>query len=120
MTDNANPTPKELLQQIRSFIAVSKEHVAAGGEVELSGLDDKVKELCEAVLDMPKAEADKYTAALQELADDLTRLKTDMETVQKDVRQQLDALNLRQKAAKAYTTTEAVDKGNKPPQKPEE
>lgn len=120
MTDNAKPTPKELLQQIRSFIAVSKEHVAAGGEVELSGLDEKVKDLCESVLDMPKSEADTYTAALQELAEDLTTLKAEMETVQRDVRQQLDALNLRQKAAKAYTTTEAVDKGGKPPRKPKD
>lgn len=120
MTDNTKPTPKELLQQIRSFIAVSKEHVAAGGEVELSGLDEKVKDLCESVLDMPKSEADTYTNALQGLAEELTTLKSEMETVQREVRQQLDALNLRHKAAKAYTTTEAVDKGHKPPSKPEE
>lgn len=113
MTDNA--TPKELLEQIRSFIAVSKEHVAAGGEVELSGLDDKVKELCEAVLDMSKSEADTYTDALQELSGELNTLKADMERVQKEVREQLDGLNLRQKAAKAYKTTEVADKGRKPP-----
>lgn len=111
MTNEQAGTPQQLLEQIRSFIEVTKVHVSQGGDVDLSGLDEKVRELCEAVLDMPKPEADDYAVALQELADDLTALKTGMEVVQKDVRQQLDVLNLRQKAAKAYKTSDAA----KPP-----
>lgn len=112
MTDN--PTgAQELLQQIRSFIAVTKQHVGTGGDADLAGLDDKVKELCEAVLDMPKPEADSYRPELEALTEELTELKAGMVNAQSEVREQIDALNLRHKAAKAYKTTEAVKPGGK-------
>lgn len=113
MTENAT-RPQELLETIRQFVETAKAHVAEGGEAELTGLDAKVQELCEAVLDMPKSEADNYSKPLQQLAEDLTVLKVEMETTQAEIRQQLDALNLRHKAAKAYKTTE----GSAPPPPP--
>lgn len=108
MTMTDNPTAKELLEQIHSFIALSKEHVAQGGDADLSGLDGKVQELCEKVLDMPKPEADVYGKELAILADELTELRAGMETAQVEVREQISALNARQKAAKAYKTSEAI------------
>lgn len=113
MTGENPRNPEELLEQIRSFVAVAQEHVREGGDANLEGLDEKVKDLCEAVLDMPKPEADKYTDALQVLAEDLTQLKAGMEQSQMEVRQQLDSLNMRHKAVKAYTTTDAVDPNKK-------
>ena len=107
MSESEAKNPQELLEQIHSFIAVTREHMATGGDVELEGLDDKVRELCEAILDMPKPEADHYTNALQELATDLTELRSSMEKAQTEVREQIEGLNLRHKAAKAYKTAEA-------------
>ena len=114
MSEAEATTPQELLQQIHAFIAVTREHVGTDAEVDLSGLDDKVQQLCEAVLDMPKPEADQYTDALQTLAEELTVLKSGMEQAQTGVREQIDALNLRHKAVKAYKTTEADTYKKKP------
>ena len=116
MTMSKKNNPQELLQQIRSFISVTKMHVNDGSEIDLSGLDAKIQELCEAVLDMSKAEADSFQQSLSELAEELDDLKAKMETAQAEVRDKLNALNMRHKAAKAYTTHEAV----KPPKNNEE
>lgn len=102
------PAPQELLQHIRSFVSVTKGHIGSGGEIDLSGLDVKVQELCEAVLDMPKHEADAYQQSLSELVAELDELKATMVAAQTEVRDQLNALNMRQKAVKAYKTNEAV------------
>lgn len=113
MTDRQATNPQELLQQIRSFIAISREHVGSGGEADLSGLDDKVKELCDAVLDLPKPEADAFAPQMDRLIEELDALKAGMEKAQAEVREQLDSLNLRHKAALAYKTTGAAESGKK-------
>ncbi|MCH2546991.1 MAG: hypothetical protein MK052_05225 [Alphaproteobacteria bacterium] len=110
MSNNADAS--ELLKQIRSFIDTTHTHLEQGGEVDLAGLDEKVQELCEAVLDMPKAQADAYNQPLADLATDLTTLRDNMQVVKTDVREQLDALNTRQKAAKAYKTNESFKPKN--------
>lgn len=112
MTVKNTQTPRELLEGIMAFIATTREHVEQGGEVDLDGLDEKVRELCEAVLDMPKPEADSYADELHRMGEELTLLKADMEKAQKEVREQVDALNLRHKAAKAYKITEATKPAN--------
>lgn len=117
MTEKKPQTPRELLDGILAFIATTREHVEEGGEVDLDGLDEKVRELCEAVLDMPKPEADTYAEELQTMAEDLTLLKASMEKAQKEVRQQVEALNLRHKAAKAYKTSEATKPAGNPKDK---
>lgn len=106
-------TPKELLTQIRSFIATAKAHLAGGGDVDMTGLDGKVRELCDRVLDMPKPEADAYAVEMEALVEELDALKIDMVTAQAGLRQQIEGLNLRHKAAKAYTTSEAMPTGTK-------
>lgn len=110
------PTPQELLAQIEAFIEITRTHIRDGGEVDLAGLDSKVQELCEQVLDMPKAQADEYQKPLADLAAELTELKASMAAAQNDVQDQLNALNMRHKAAKAYKTSEAVQ----PPKKKDE
>lgn len=105
---NDKTAPQELLQQIRSFVSVTKTHIGSGGEIDLSGLDVKVQELCEAVLDMPKPEADAYHRSLSELVADLDDLKVQMVSAQTEVREKLNALNMRHKAAKAYKINEAA------------
>lgn len=100
------PTAQDLLAQIHAFVETTRNHIATGGEVDLEGLDAKVQELCEMVLDMPKAQADEYRQPLTDLATELTELKQGMEAVQNDVREQLNELNVRHKAAKAYKTNE--------------
>lgn len=110
------PAPQEMLQHIRSFIGVTKTHIGSGGEIDLSGLEVKVQELCEAVLDMPKHEADAYRQSLAELVAELDGLKAQMMAAQAELRNQLNTLNMQQKAVKAYKTNEAIV----PPKKSEE
>lgn len=104
---------KELLTQIRSFIGTAKTHLAEGGDVDMTGLDGKVRELCDRVLDMPKPEADAYAVEMDALVEELDTLKLDMVSAQAGLRQQIEGLNLRHKAVKAYTTNEATPVGKK-------
>lgn len=106
-------TAKELLTQIRSFIGTAKAHLAEGGEVDMTGLDGKVRELCDRVLDMPKPEADAYATEMEALVEELDALKIGMVSAQAEVRRQIEGLNLRQKAVKAYATSEAMPTGKK-------
>lgn len=103
-----DPKADALLQQIQSFITTASAHTGTGEELDLAGLDGTVQELCEHVLDLPKPEADAYREALAGLAGELNTLKARMEQAQAELREQLAALNARQKAAKAYTTGKAA------------
>jgi DNA anti-recombination protein RmuC len=101
-------TAQELLEQIKSFLTMTRSHLGEGGDVDLEGLDSKVQELCEHVLDMPLPEAEVYRKELAALAQELNTLKADMEQAQYEVREQIGALNARHKAARAYKTGEAM------------
>lgn len=106
MTLQEKDTPEQLVEKISAFIRLSLEHVADGGEANLEGLDAKVKELCDAVLDMPKPKALEYEKKLEDIAADLDILKRGMVMAQEELEQQLAELNLRHKAAKAYKISE--------------
>lgn len=106
-------TPEQLWEQIALFVVKTQEHVAQGGDADLSGLDAKVQELCDAVLDLPSEEAAVYEERLGALGEALENLKTGLEQVQGEVEEEISSLDRRQKAVKAYTT--AVN----PPVKPE-
>ncbi|MBM3617469.1 MAG: hypothetical protein FJX23_02875 [Alphaproteobacteria bacterium] len=106
-------TPEELWEHIARFVLATQEHVSNGGDADLSGLDAKVQELCDAILDLPREEAAVYEERLGALGEALETLKLGLENVQGDIEAELSSLDRRQKAAKAYTTA-AV-----PPVKPE-
>lgn len=114
----AKETPEQLLERLTVFIETTRDHVAEGGEADLEGLDGKIQELCDAVLDMPKAEALIFQEKLVFLVAQLTALKDNLEAVQDDIRQQLSSLDLRHKAVKAYKNTEAAESNQPPKNKP--
>lgn len=106
-------TPEQLWEHIARFVVDTQEHVAQGGDADLSGLDAKVQELCDAVLDLPSAEAAVYQERLAALGSALENLKSGLELVQGEIEDELSTLDRRQKAAKAYTIAFT------PPVKPE-
>lgn len=114
----AQESPEQLLERLTTFIDASREHVATGGDADLEGLDAKVQELCDAVLDMPKAEAAAFQEKLAVLAGQLNALRDGLEAMQEDVRRQIAGLDLRHKAVKAYKNTEAVENGQPSDSKP--
>lgn len=99
-----NNTPEQLLEQISAFVEATVAHVADGGDADLAGLDAKVQELCDAVLDLPRPEALVYEEKLAALVDSLSGLKDGLESLQGEVRGELASLDIRHKAARAYQT----------------
>lgn len=110
---NPKETPEQLWEQIARFVLVTQEHVAQGGDADLAGLDAKVQELCDAILDLPREEAAVYEQRLGALGEALETLKLGLENVQGEIEDELSSLDRRQKAAKAYTTA-AVTQPVKP------
>lgn len=110
----AQDTPEQLWEKITSFVRISQEHVTAGGEANLSGLDEKVQQLCDAILNMSGPDAIAYEKKLIILNDSLTVLRDAMEKNQAKVRDELSSLDLRHKAARAYQISDHHVKPSKP------
>ena len=106
--------PKFLVEQIAQFIGKAKAHVAEGADVDLAGLDEHVQLLCERILELPASEATEYRKYLQDISDELGELKTGLLSAQDSIRGQIQELNARHKAAKAYKTGKATSAPSKP------
>lgn len=107
------PSADEMLTAIGGYVDRCYRELAAGRQIDLSGLDGEVGTLCEAVAKLPARDAEALQPRMQELMGKLTDLGKKLEEARGEVQRQLEDLNLRQKANKAY----AVAPGQ-PPRKP--
>lgn len=110
MTDN----PEQLQNEINRFLADAREKTGQGDMVDLQGLEEKIRRLCEVILTLQPGEARPYRETLSEIAGELEALRGELEAQQGEVRSQLEGLNLRHKAAKAYKSSEGMQP--KPPE----
>lgn len=102
MTNDNTTEPQALLDSITGFVANAKEAAERGEEVDLTGLDDRIQELCNGLLDIPREEAQGFMGKLQALNSDLTELRQHLEVMRENVQEKLNTLNAQQKAARAY------------------
>lgn len=101
------PSAETLLETIGHYIEQCRRELAEGRQIDLSGLDGQVDALCEEVAKLPAETAEKLQPRMQELMGELTDLGKKLEEARMEVQRQLEGLNLRQKANKAYSTTSA-------------
>lgn len=94
--------PQDLLMDIARYIDEASARVADGHYVSLAGLDDAVQTLCERVQSLSPDDGKRYADQLQMLHDQLGQLQAEMEGARHELKGEIDEVNNRQKAAKAY------------------
>lgn len=90
--------------EMEQYIADSRATVAAGKELELAGLDDKIDALCNRILELSQDERMLYESRLQELLGSLNALGNEMRA-QGDVKE----IPQHRKASVAYQTADSRD-----------
>lgn len=105
--------PEELFREILLFIEESNATLNAGGDVSLPGLETKVAELCRQVQALTPSQAQTHKARLELLFKELSALEARMRASYNELKGQIENLGMRQKAAVAYSTIEAISKPKK-------
>ncbi|MGB8273879.1 MAG: hypothetical protein WCF16_01260, partial [Alphaproteobacteria bacterium] len=85
-----------------AVVAASRQALAQGSLVDLTGLEGEVSDICRQLTTMPAAEAARFKPPLVALADDLDRLTEDLARSHKALGEELGGVSARHKAAKAY------------------
>jgi hypothetical protein len=104
----ANPT-EALFDGIAQFIAESRALLDANKMLELSGLDDHVQSLCDAVLQLSQEDRLKYADRLQFLLGDLKALGDNMVEKREVLAEEMRHVSHHKKASTAYRVVEASD-----------
>ncbi len=100
---------EKLFSDIHKFVSVGRTLMREGKIMELNGLDDQVKILCETVLQLTQEERIIYADWLQELLGDLKTLGDEL-VVQRDlVADEIRGMPSHQKANVAYRKVDASD-----------
>ncbi len=63
------------LSEIARRLAEAQEHVAAGEAVDLAGLEERVERACTGLVALPRAAAERYTQALDDMIAALDQLE---------------------------------------------
>lgn len=109
--------PDALFNDIAQFIDRSSALLKEGALMELAGLDDQIRTLCEEVLSLSEEQRVQYADRLQTLLVGLQALGNDMVQMRDKMAQDIRGLSSHQKANVAYRTAETSDRsGAKKPQ----
>lgn len=100
------PNPDRLFDEIAGFIDESRKLLAQGAMMELAGMDDQVKKLCEEVTQLSKDDREKYAGRMQELLKGLQALGEEMTSKRDELAKDMRSLTDHQKANVAYRTAE--------------
>ena len=102
-----------LFKEIEGFVAESRSLLQQGALMELAGLDDHVRSLCEEVLALSQEERLRYAGELQTLFDALKGLGEDMAAQRDAMAGDIRNLSTHRKASVAYRVADPADKGRK-------
>lgn len=105
----ASPATEKLFNDISQFITHSKALLDQGAMAELAGLDEQVRTLCDAVLQLSQDERIRYADKLQELLGGLKVLGDEMVAKRDQVADQIRGVPNFKKASVAYKTANASD-----------
>ena len=101
--------PEKLFKEIERFVADSRGLLGEGAVMELAGLDERVRLLCEQVLMLSGEERARYANLLDGLLNELKTLGEDLKTQQDAVANEIRYLSSHKKASVAYKTADATD-----------
>jgi len=101
--------PEVLFKEIETFISDSRALLQSGAIVELSGLDERVRIMCEAVLELSQSDRLEHADRLQQLLWGLGDLGETMGHYRDAMAEEIRHLSHHQKANVAYRTTENID-----------
>jgi hypothetical protein len=93
---------KTELDQTSSVIAQFRTSVSQGEIIDLTGLDQKIEGMCNAIVDLPDEQRDTVKATLIGLIDDLNTLVDMLTQQQQKVSEGLKGVTSREKAVSAY------------------
>ncbi len=96
------PDINKLIAEIRDFMSAIDQLLEEDGQVDVTGLDDKVAFLCKAVLALSPEESDRHAQELEMLRVDLTRLGESLIDTKNTVEQDIQTLNAQKQASAAY------------------
>ncbi len=98
-----------LFDEIEQFISDSRTLLDAGAMMEMQGLEDQVRSLCETVLSLSQQERLAASVRMQKLLNELKTLGEDMVATRDQLADQIRSLSSQKKAAKAYKVADASD-----------
>ena len=98
-----------LFSEISQFIAESRSLLDSGALMEMHGLDEQVRVLCEAVLQLSQEERVAASVPMQKLLTDLKKLGEDMVISRDKLADEVRQLSSQKKAAHAYKIVDASD-----------
>jgi hypothetical protein len=101
--------PEVLFEGISSFIKESHDLVNRGAVMELAGLDENVRRLCEQVLNMTQDDRIRYADKLQQLLGELRQLGEILVQQRDAVSSEFSGATQHRKASVAYNTADATD-----------
>lgn len=104
-----NTTPELLFEQIEKFIAESRHLLAEGSLVELDGLDNQVRHMCQVVLELTQEERVKHADRMQQLLWSLGDLGEAMSHYREAMAEEIRHLSQHRRANVAYQTVENID-----------
>jgi N-glycosylase/DNA lyase len=110
----ADEEVQQLFADVARFVADSRVLLAEGAVMELAGLDERVRVLCEKAEKLSPEERTRYADMLTELLQSLTALGQDMRSQQDAIMHEIRYLSSHKKASVAYKTADATDGFKKP------
>ncbi len=111
LPESLNPT--ERLDALETHLRHCAQALDAGTPDDMQGVDDEVARLCRQVLALPTEEAQSYAPRLEMLAAAFGTLGTATTEARDQVRDELENLQARQQAHRAYGMRGATPTGKK-------
>jgi len=99
-----------LFADVEHYICSATTMLEKGEYTQLFELEDKVRDLCQAVLEIPLEEGRRFTGKLDDLRRQLDILQQLMESHQNKVRDQLASLGIKKRANEAYAKSDVMSK----------
>ncbi|NBO19825.1 MAG: flagellar protein FliT [Proteobacteria bacterium] len=98
-----------LFARIETFVAESRTMLEQGTLLDASGLDEQVRDLCRAVLQLSQPQRVAHAERMQQLLGQLSALAEDMMAQRDMLAGEIQQLQHQKKAHKAYKVVDASD-----------
>lgn len=105
--------PDQLFEDIAQFIDKSHQALDEGALMELAGMDDEVKALCEEITKISVDQRAQYESKLRKLFDDLQVLGDRMVAMRAEIVKDIQDIPARQKAHIAYRAAKVAGRPEK-------
>ncbi len=100
---------QQALQEVDDYIKKANSILESGEYMELEGLDDKVRGLCETIAHMTPEEAKEYKDTLTRLMQDLDGLQSSLNNSKDKLKEELAGVQTHSQANHAYRKSSALN-----------